>query len=75
MNSLSSFLNQLEVDIRRADIYSSASTAYDAVGVVNVARYSYLSFYLYFVIEAVEHISVLHPPQILPLLPSIDLDV
>ena len=57
------------------DIYSSASMAYDAVDVVNVARYSYLSFYLYSVIEAAEHISVLHLPQILLPLLSIDLDV
>ena len=49
--------------------------AYDAVDVVNVARYSYLSFYLYSVIEAAEHISVLHLPQILLPLLSIDLDV
>ena len=63
------------MDIRQADIYSSASMVYDAVDVVNVVRYSYLSFYLYSVIEAVEHISVLHLPQILLPLLSIDLDV
>ena len=70
LNSLSNFQNPLEVGIRLVDIYSSALTACDAVGVV---RCSFLSFYLYF--EVAEHISVLHLLQTLLLLPSIDLDV
>ena len=70
LNSLSNFQNPLEVGIRLVDIYSSALTACDAVGVV---RCSFLSFYLYF--EVAEHISVLHLLQTLHPLPSIDLDV
>ena len=73
LNSLSNFLNLLEVDIRQVDIYSSALMAYDDV--VDVVRYSFLSFYLYFVIATAEHISVLHLLQTLHPLPSIDLDV
>ena len=73
LNSLSNFLNLLEVDIRQVDIYSSALMAYDDA--VDVVRYSFLSFYLYFVIATVEHISVLHLLQTLLPLPSIDLDV